>query len=61
MDKNTRHKERMKRQKKIVDDQIEQASIERGIFVVITGNGKGKTTSALGTLLRSLGYLYLNM
>lgn len=51
-----RHNERMKRHKAVVDEKIEQASIERGVTIVITGNGKGKTTSALGTLLRSLGH-----
>ena len=51
-----RHNERMKRHKKVVDASIEKATIERGVFIVITGNGKGKTTSALGTLLRSLGH-----
>jgi cob(I)alamin adenosyltransferase len=51
-----RHNERMKRHKKIVDEKIDKATIEQGVFIVITGNGKGKTTSALGTLLRSLGH-----
>jgi len=51
-----RHNERMKRHKKVVDASIEKANIERGVVIVITGNGKGKTTSALGTLLRSLGH-----
>ena len=51
-----RHNERMKRHKEVVDAKIDQATIERGIVIVITGNGKGKTTSALGTLLRSLGH-----
>lgn len=51
-----RHNERMKRHKKVVDTKIEKASIERGVLILITGNGKGKTTSALGTLLRSLGH-----
>ncbi|MCK5697927.1 MAG: cob(I)yrinic acid a,c-diamide adenosyltransferase [Gammaproteobacteria bacterium] len=51
-----RHNERMKTQKKIVDTYIDNADIERGVLIVITGNGKGKTTSALGTLLRSLGH-----
>ena len=55
-EKAQRHNERMKRHKKVVDDKIDQANIERGIVIVITGNGKGKTTSALGTLLRSLGH-----
>lgn len=51
-----RHKQRMQRHKEVVDQKIEQASIERGVVIVITGNGKGKTTSALGTLARSLGH-----
>ncbi|MCK5647888.1 MAG: cob(I)yrinic acid a,c-diamide adenosyltransferase, partial [Gammaproteobacteria bacterium] len=51
-----RHNERMKRHKKIVDAKIDKATIEQGVVIVITGNGKGKTTSALGTLLRSLGH-----
>lgn len=51
-----RHQQRMQRHKEVVDSSIEQASIERGIVIVITGNGKGKTTSALGTLARSLGH-----
>lgn len=51
-----RHNERMKRHKAVVDEKIDQATIERGVTIVITGNGKGKTTSALGTLLRSLGH-----
>lgn len=55
-EKKQRHNERMKRQKKIVDEKIDQANIEQGVLIVITGNGKGKTTSALGTLLRSLGH-----
>ncbi len=55
-DKSQRHNERMKRHKEVVDAKIEQATIKRGVVIVITGNGKGKTTSALGTLLRSLGH-----
>ncbi len=51
-----RHNKRMKRHKEVVDAKIDQATIERGVVIVITGNGKGKTTSALGTLLRSLGH-----
>ena len=55
-DKAQRHNDRMKRHKAVVDAKIKQATIERGVVIVITGNGKGKTTSALGTLLRSLGH-----
>ncbi len=50
------HNERMRRKKAVVDAGIERAHDERGIFIVITGNGKGKTTSAFGTLYRALGH-----
>ena len=47
---------RMQRRKAVVDEAIARAREERGVLLVITGNGKGKTTSALGTLLRALGH-----
>lgn len=55
-EKKQRHAERMQRKKAVVDAGIEKAQEERGIVVLITGNGKGKTTSAFGTLYRALGY-----
>jgi len=55
-DRNERHKKAMQRRKAIVDEKIAQAQTERGVFIVITGNGKGKTSSAIGTLVRSLGH-----
>ncbi|MDP3815645.1 cob(I)yrinic acid a,c-diamide adenosyltransferase [Pseudomonas sp.] len=51
-----RHAERMQRKKAVVDAGIERAQEVRGIVVLITGNGKGKSTSAFGTLYRALGY-----
>ena len=54
--KNARHAARMARKKAIIDTAIAAASIERGLLIVITGNGKGKSTSAFGTLARALGY-----
>jgi cob(I)alamin adenosyltransferase len=33
-----------------------EQQLEKGILAVITGNGKGKTTSAIGTAVRALGY-----
>jgi cob(I)alamin adenosyltransferase len=55
-DKKQRHAERMQRKKDVVDAAIEKAQEERGIVILITGNGKGKTTSAFGTLFRALGH-----
>ncbi|MGB3620883.1 MAG: cob(I)yrinic acid a,c-diamide adenosyltransferase [Ketobacter sp.] len=55
-EKKQRHNERMQRKKEVVDAGIERAQEERGIVLVITGNGKGKSTSAFGTLYRALGH-----
>jgi cob(I)alamin adenosyltransferase len=55
-DKKERHADRMRRKKAVVDAAIEKAQEERGIVILITGNGKGKTTSAFGTLFRALGH-----
>lgn len=57
-DRDTRHKKAMQKRKELVDAKIAQATEERGIVIVITGNGKGKTTSGWGTVARSLGYGY---
>jgi len=50
------HKEKMQRQKEKVDARIAAADIERGIAIMLTGNGKGKTSSAFGMVFRALGY-----
>lgn len=55
-EKKLSHEDRMKRKKAVVDAAIERAQDERGIVIVITGNGKGKSTSAFGTLFRALGH-----
>lgn len=57
-DKNTRHKNSMAKQKAKVDASIKEADIERGVAILLTGNGKGKSSSAFGMVLRSLGYGY---
>lgn len=54
--KNQKHKSAMEKQKAKVDARIEQASTERGVAVLLTGNGKGKSSSAFGMVLRALGY-----
>jgi cob(I)alamin adenosyltransferase len=51
-----RHRRRMERQKAIVDARVAQARIDRGVLVVNTGNGKGKSSSAFGMVARALGH-----
>ncbi|MCK5918346.1 MAG: cob(I)yrinic acid a,c-diamide adenosyltransferase [Cocleimonas sp.] len=51
-----RHNERMKRTKEIVDKRIAEAQEERGVFILLTGNGKGKSSSAFGMVARALGH-----
>jgi len=54
--KNARHAARMARKKALIDAAIAAATDERGLLIVITGNGKGKSTSAFGMVARALGY-----
>lgn len=54
--KNARHKAAMEKQKASVDAGIEAADEERGIALLLTGNGKGKSSSAFGMVMRALGY-----
>lgn len=55
-DKNERHRKAMVKQKTKVDKRIAEADEERGVLIVLTGNGKGKSSSAFGMVMRSLGY-----
>lgn len=55
-EKAERHSQRMARKKAHVDGQIAQAQIERGVLVVNTGNGKGKSSAAFGVVARALGH-----
>jgi len=50
------YKKRMQRKKQHIDESVKQAQIERGVIVLLTGNGKGKSSSALGMALRALGH-----
>ncbi|MBD2776718.1 cob(I)yrinic acid a,c-diamide adenosyltransferase [Iningainema tapete] len=52
------YRKKMQRRKEVQDERIAQASPEKGLIIVNTGNGKGKTTAALGMVLRSLGHGY---
>lgn len=55
-DRQQRHKRAMQRKKEHVDQRIAQATIDKGLMVVLTGNGKGKSSSAFGMLARSVGH-----
>ena len=52
----TDHKARMQRLKTSVDRRIAAAQEERGLLIVYTGSGKGKTTAALGMAVRCIGH-----
>jgi cob(I)alamin adenosyltransferase len=55
-DKNTRHVARMARKKAVVDAKIDAAKVARGLLLVNTGTGKGKSSAAFGVLARALGH-----
>jgi cob(I)alamin adenosyltransferase len=50
------YKKRMQRKKEHIDSRIEEANIDKGVIVLLTGNGKGKSSSAMGMICRALGY-----
>ncbi len=50
------HKKRMQAIKSHVDKRIAKAQEDKGTFVLLTGNGKGKSSSALGMVARALGH-----
>ena len=53
---NERHRQRMERKKALIDAKIAGAQKEIGIIVVNTGNGKGKSSSGFGMVIRALGH-----
>ena len=57
-ERDERHRLRMQRKKAVMDEKIAQAQDEQGVFLVLTGNGKGKSSSAFGMAARSLGHGY---
>lgn len=55
-DTNQKHKKRMERKKSVIDESISKANKEKGLLLVLTGNGKGKSSSAFGMVARALGH-----
>ncbi|MFW1137898.1 cob(I)yrinic acid a,c-diamide adenosyltransferase [Vibrio parahaemolyticus] len=54
--KEARHKARQQKLKEQVDAKIAAAQEEKGLLLIITGNGKGKSTSGFGTIARAVGH-----
>ena len=55
---NEQHKQKMQRRKEVQEQRLAEKNKEKGLIIVNTGNGKGKTTAALGMVMRSLGHGY---
>src|SRR5689334_5991640 len=54
-DEAARHKAKMANRKAVQDAEVAGKSIEKGLLIVHTGKGKGKSTAAFGLMLRALG------
>jgi cob(I)alamin adenosyltransferase len=55
---NEQHKQKMQRRQEVQQQRLAEKTQEKGLIIVNTGNGKGKTTAALGMVMRSLGHGY---
>lgn len=55
-DRDERHLARMLRKKAVIDERIANSPNECGLLLVLTGNGKGKSSSAFGMLARAMGH-----
>lgn len=55
-ERSERHRTRMQRKKEVIDAAITRADREQGLLLILTGNGKGKSSSAFGMIARALGH-----
>src|SRR5580704_14760450 len=55
VDEAERHRAKMTKRKAVQDDEVAGETIEKGLLIVHTGPGKGKSTAAFGLALRTLG------
>lgn len=51
-----KHQQKMASRKAVMDAKIAKATEERGVLILLKGNGKGKSSSAMGTMARSAGH-----
>ncbi len=51
-----RHKAKMEKRKAVQDAEVASKTLEKGLLIVNTGPGKGKSTAAFGLMLRALGH-----
>ena len=57
-DEEQRHRERMAKKKALIDARVAQATEERGVLIVLSGPGKGKSSSGFGSIIRCVGHGY---
>jgi cob(I)alamin adenosyltransferase len=54
-DDEARHRAKMIKRKEVQDREVASKTVEKGLLIVHTGSGKGKSTAAFGLMLRALG------
>src|SRR5918997_3731407 len=54
-DDEARHRAKMIKRKAVQDQEVASKTVEKGLLIVHTGPGKGKSTAAFGLMLRALG------
>jgi cob(I)alamin adenosyltransferase len=55
-ERDARHLARMQRKKAVIDERIANSPNQCGLLLVLSGNGKGKSSSAFGMLARAMGH-----